>query len=520
MGEYNMDIISSVIVALLVIVSIGAILAILHIHREVSDGFQDSNDSHLTFGEQKLGKFIWILWLQGFQNAPRVVHDVVESWIAWNPGWTVQLVTRANLGSFVKVPYIDMLSNVSAEASVSDVIRLALLAECGGVWADATMLCLAPLDMYIYEALEPSGFWMYHGRDACTGPASWFMISQRGSTIARKWKAACDRYWTALLADAPGKVAAGDYYWMDGVFAELYKDDDEFRWAWDVTPHLCCEDRGQSHWLAGKVADDDQEVKDVLAQVQPYALKLSRHEQCDGVGDCGNMAAAIQMAKDMKREPPHHAMRTNIEWTTLPWLKQMVVVIASYCEDIEEVLQLCTKFDVHPVMYDKCSFCSQTISSKIECHPLKNIGRDGHTFLHFVITYYDNLPYNLIFLPGNTSKHNRIGRFETLLAAPSATTSCEQESLENLDDFVLNEYEGVSLRPANVRPFRKWFEKFVGVWDTSNGKGPCWNCVMRTTRDRILQKPKAFYERILFEMSADNNMEAVHFFERSMGSIF
>ena len=35
-------------------------------------------------------------------------------------------------------------------------IRLELLAEHGGVWADATMLCLRPLDSWIAHAL-PEG---------------------------------------------------------------------------------------------------------------------------------------------------------------------------------------------------------------------------------------------------------------------------------------------------------------------------------------------------------------------------
>ena len=50
----------------------------------------------------------------------------------------------------------------------------------GGVWADATMLCMQPLDNWVYEKVEPAGMWMYHGPGAGMpkeiGPEIWFIV--------------------------------------------------------------------------------------------------------------------------------------------------------------------------------------------------------------------------------------------------------------------------------------------------------------------------------------------------------
>jgi hypothetical protein len=73
----------------------------------------------------------------------------------------VELVSADNLHEFVRIPYIHQ-PHIKEQAK-SDIIRLHLLAQHGGVWADATVLCLQPLDHWLYDMLAPARFWMYHG---------------------------------------------------------------------------------------------------------------------------------------------------------------------------------------------------------------------------------------------------------------------------------------------------------------------------------------------------------------------
>ena len=221
-----------------------------------------------------VSKNIFILWLQGWDTAPWLHKTVVESWKLNNPDWTVHLIDFTNLKDYVQdIDYIyDTRKNISPQAK-SDIIRLSLLKNHGGVWADATMLCMQPLNHWVHEAVEPSGLWMYHGpgrfgMDAELGPASWFIISEKDSFLIREWKHACDKYWTE-------NHCTNNYFWMDTLFEHLYLSNDAFKQSWLKVPYLYCELDGQSHTLDHhKMDGNTPDLKRLFFEKPPYALKF------------------------------------------------------------------------------------------------------------------------------------------------------------------------------------------------------------------------------------------------------
>ena len=148
-----------------------------------------------------MDKNIFLLWLQGWDKAPILQNEVLNSWKINNPEWNINLIDLKNLKDYVNdIKYIyDENKKISPQAK-SDIIRLSLLKNYGGVWADSTLLCMQPLDHWIYEAIKPSGIWMYHGHganlDSDLGPASWFIVSEKNSQIIKKWKKESDNYWS------------------------------------------------------------------------------------------------------------------------------------------------------------------------------------------------------------------------------------------------------------------------------------------------------------------------------------
>lgn len=214
-----------------------------------------------------LPKTIWLLWLQGWDTVPYVVQSVRTSWEKHNPGWTVKLITEDNLHEYVDIPYIN---KVKSPAAKSDIIRLSLLEKHGGVWADATMLCMQPLDNWVHKLIQPSSIWMYHGREDCTVLASWFIIAKKDSYMIKRWKEKCDEYWK-------NKTEAHEYSWMDFLWIDLYNNDDKFKQEWSKVPKICCEDKGQSHMLAMKVNEIHPDLQDIIKNNPPHAIKLSHH---------------------------------------------------------------------------------------------------------------------------------------------------------------------------------------------------------------------------------------------------
>ena len=232
-----------------------------------------------------LNKTIWLLWLQGWDTAPWLVKQVAESWEINNPDWNIEYVTLDNLHNYVHdIDYIyDKTKEIEAPAK-SDIIRLSLLKNHGGVWADATMLCMQPLSTWAQEAVKCAGLWMYHGNgggmDAKNGPASWFIISEKDSLIINKWKNACDKYWQ-------NRTNADSYFWLDGLFRKLFESDLEFKNRWGRAPHLYCESKGQAHSLYYRIGSvnwlslislNTPSLKKNFLKKPPYILKLSWKE--------------------------------------------------------------------------------------------------------------------------------------------------------------------------------------------------------------------------------------------------
>ena len=229
------------------------------------------NQTYEGYTDTEMNKTIWILWLQGWDSAPWLPQQVVQSWRVQNPGWSVILVTETNLKEYVDD--IDYLysDSISPQAK-SDIVRLSLLSKHGGVWADATLLCLQPLDSWIEDSLRASNFWMYHGTgggmDIMEGPASWFIVSKKGSYIINKWKDACDTYWNE-------RSSTDNYFWMDALFRRLYTGDAEFKAQWDAVPYISCEDPGQSHMFAsGSWKENTESIKNILRDSPPRVVKL------------------------------------------------------------------------------------------------------------------------------------------------------------------------------------------------------------------------------------------------------
>jgi len=129
------------------------------------------------------GKTIWMLWFQGWENAPKLAHKVKQAWIKLNPDWKVICLDEKTLPLYIDLQFKDCMGYQAR----SDLVRLSLLNKYGGVWADASLVPFIPLDDWIYDALQPVGFWMFHGRDYGKGPASWFIISIKQSYIIKKW---------------------------------------------------------------------------------------------------------------------------------------------------------------------------------------------------------------------------------------------------------------------------------------------------------------------------------------------
>jgi len=97
---------------------------------------------------------IWVCWLQGFEHAPELVKRCIESIKKNSAGHEVVELYEENLSKYIIFPdYINAKYKKGqiSKTHFSDLIRINLLAEYGGVWIDSTIFLSAPLPNYIFQ---------------------------------------------------------------------------------------------------------------------------------------------------------------------------------------------------------------------------------------------------------------------------------------------------------------------------------------------------------------------------------
>ena len=87
---------------------------------------------------------IWVCWWQGLEQAPELVKVCVDS-IKRNAGnHRVIILTDDNYKQYVDIPkWVEEKKNkgIISRTHYSDILRLSLLAQHGGMWIDSTFFC-------------------------------------------------------------------------------------------------------------------------------------------------------------------------------------------------------------------------------------------------------------------------------------------------------------------------------------------------------------------------------------------
>lgn len=107
--------------------------------------------------------YIWICWWQGEEKMPQIVRRCYQSVCKHSGSRKVILITEANVGNYIKFPDYIMArfrEGLFDVTHISDILRMNLLAEYGGLWIDATVfvtLDISPVNSYFTVRHEQYG---------------------------------------------------------------------------------------------------------------------------------------------------------------------------------------------------------------------------------------------------------------------------------------------------------------------------------------------------------------------------
>ena len=167
-------------------------------------------------------KIIWILWLQGIENAPSIVRMCYQSIVDnFSSEYKIVLLNERNISEYILLP--DFILSKYKKGYISnqhfaDLLRVSLLEKYGGTWMDGTIFCssnnipehMMKSDLFIYQTMFPATWGIP------TAMNSYFITACQNNKIIRLTKELFYDYWehNNYCPD----------YWLINDFFEMAKD--------------------------------------------------------------------------------------------------------------------------------------------------------------------------------------------------------------------------------------------------------------------------------------------------------
>lgn len=225
---------------------------------------------------------IWSLWSEGRERAPELSNRCFNAWENLNPGWKLNVLDSAQALEIVgHLP--DHVRHLPIQA-LSDIIRIHLLKQHGGIWVDATVWPTSPLERWLDDA-RPTGFFAFERPGPDRPISSWFLCAPPGHSLITTWAEAVNTFWQrerspiasqngrpVIPADPAASVAPernGDsgaypYFWFHYLFGYCLDAHSTFRETWQNSPKLPA---APAHILQRKCAE--------LLRAHPAQIRLA-----------------------------------------------------------------------------------------------------------------------------------------------------------------------------------------------------------------------------------------------------
>lgn len=140
---------------------------------------------------------VWICWLQGIENAPEPVKSCYASMRYHLKDKNIVDINSRNVKEYITLPdyiYDKWERGIIPNAQFSDIVRLQLLIEHGGLWLDATVYLTDGLPDYITDG----DFFVFHdGFFNCdvVNMGNWLIYSKANNILLQETQNLLLTYW-------------------------------------------------------------------------------------------------------------------------------------------------------------------------------------------------------------------------------------------------------------------------------------------------------------------------------------
>lgn len=140
---------------------------------------------------------VYICWLQGIENAPDLVQSCYQSMKYHIKDKKIVVITAENYSQYVSLP--DFITEkwkkgIISNTHFSDILRLEILIEHGGIWLDSTVYLTDSLPSYITDSelfVYRAGWFDYE----LVNMGSWLIRSTPNNIILNETQNLLFKYW-------------------------------------------------------------------------------------------------------------------------------------------------------------------------------------------------------------------------------------------------------------------------------------------------------------------------------------
>ncbi len=204
--------------------------------------------------QQKHNPIIWTIWLQGMDQAPKVVQQCYASMQKHITDRPIVVITEDNFSDYVTFPDHIMekyQKGIISKVHFADLLRVELLAQHGGTWLDGTVFCSsAPFQKYVlddplflFQTLKPG----LDGRSIAA--SSWLMTAYSGNPIILLTRALLHEYWRRYNYAVDYFILHNFIQMAIGAYPQVWDKVVPFS---NATPHILllrlCEEYDENLW--------------------------------------------------------------------------------------------------------------------------------------------------------------------------------------------------------------------------------------------------------------------------------
>ena len=190
----------SIIMLVIVVMIVGIFFYYIR-NKKRLEYFENMNDIYIKgdsiVKHTSIPKLIWTFW-DNPDSIPDIISKCINTFKVHNPDYEVIVLHKNNLDIYLPEVNFDNIKHIKNQpARFSDMVRLHILAKNGGIWCDASIICLESFE-WIQQIIKNNkcefvgfyinGFTFHEYIHYSPVIESWFLACVKDSKFMNDWK--------------------------------------------------------------------------------------------------------------------------------------------------------------------------------------------------------------------------------------------------------------------------------------------------------------------------------------------